>query len=77
MNPAQLTKMANQIGAFFEAMPDREQATRDVAHHIMRSWEPRMRRALIEHVSVAGDGELREIVRDALPYLEAMHQESA
>ncbi len=28
MNPDTLIKMANQIGAFFEAMPDREQAVR-------------------------------------------------
>jgi len=77
MNPAQLTKMANQIGTFFEAMPDREQATRDVANHIMRSWEPRMHRDLLQHIAAAGDGELREIVRDALPHLEAMHRENA
>lgn len=41
MNPTNLIKMANQIGAFFEAMPDRQQAVRDVASHITRSWEPR------------------------------------
>lgn len=65
MNPANLIKMANQIGAFFEAMPDRQQAVRDVASHITRSWEPRMLRALHQRIEAAGDGELSDIVREA------------
>jgi FdhD protein len=43
MNPDHLIRMANQIGAFFEAMPDREQAVKDVADHLRRTWDPRMR----------------------------------
>jgi hypothetical protein len=38
--------MANQIGAFFEAQPDQTQAAKDVAAHIQRNWEARMRKAL-------------------------------
>jgi len=59
--------MANQIGAFFEAMPDREQAIKDVAGHILRSWDPRMRRDLMQYVGDHGDGDLKAVVRDALP----------
>jgi formate dehydrogenase subunit delta len=70
MNPDKLIKMANQIGAFFDAMPNREQAVKDVAAHIQRSWEPRMRASLLQHVSRNGDGELGAIVRDALPLLK-------
>lgn len=70
MNPANLIKMANQIGAFFEAMPDRQQATKDVASHILRSWEPRMRNRFLEYVATAGDGELKAVVRDALPLIK-------
>jgi formate dehydrogenase subunit delta len=66
MNPAKLIKMANQIGAFFEAMPDREQAVMGVAAHIQKNWEPRMRTALHEHVTLNGDEALLPIVRDAL-----------
>ena len=69
MDPAQLTKMANQIGAFFESMPDAEQATRDVASHIRRFWEPRMRAGLEAHVATVGDAELKPIVRAALKLL--------
>lgn len=66
MNPANLIKMANQIGAFFEAMPNHEQAVKDVAAHIQKNWEPRMRSALLQHVSQCGDVELSPMVREAL-----------
>jgi formate dehydrogenase subunit delta len=69
MDPANLTKMANQIGDFFEAMPDRNQAIRDVASHLQRFWEPRMSRALLDHVAKSGDAELRPLVRSALQIL--------
>jgi len=51
-----LIRMVNRIGAFFEAMPDRSQATLDIAQHIQRFWEPRMRRQLLAHVEER-DGE--------------------
>jgi formate dehydrogenase subunit delta len=66
MNPANLIKMANQIGAFFEAMPNHEQAVKDVAAHIQKNWEPRMRSALLQHVVECGDVELSPMVREAL-----------
>lgn len=66
MKSAKLIKMANQIGTFFEAMPDREQAVTGVAAHIQRNWESRMRTALLRHVGECGDAELSPIVRDAL-----------
>jgi formate dehydrogenase subunit delta len=66
MNPANLIKMANQIAAFFEAMPNHEQAVKDVAAHIQKNWEPRMRSALLQHVSQCGDVELSPMVREAL-----------
>ncbi|MFZ3019515.1 MAG: formate dehydrogenase subunit delta [Gallionella sp.] len=66
MKPAKLIKMANQIGAFFEAMPDREQAVTGIAAHIQRNWEARMRTELLQHVGECGDAELTPIVRDAL-----------
>lgn len=66
MNPAQLIKMANQIGAFFEATPDQEQAAHEIAQHILRNWPLRMRTELLTHVVDTGDGELKPAVRDAL-----------
>jgi formate dehydrogenase subunit delta len=70
MKPAKLIKMANQIGAFFEAMPNREQAVKDVAAHIQRNWEPRMRAGLLQYVSQSGDAELSAMVREALPLVK-------
>ena len=70
MKPAKLIKMANQIGAFFEAMPNREQAVKDIAAHIQRNWEPRMRAALLQHVDTHGDAELSVMARDALPLVK-------
>lgn len=66
MNIPLLIKMANQIGAFFEAMPDSDVATADVAAHIKRFWNPQMRRALLAHADDEGDQKLRDIVRNAL-----------
>jgi formate dehydrogenase subunit delta len=66
MKPAKLIKMANQIATFFEAMPNREQAVKDVAAHIQRSWDPRMRSSLLQYVSESGDAELSPLLRDAL-----------
>jgi formate dehydrogenase subunit delta len=65
MNPSNLIKMANQIGSFFEAMPNREQAIKDVAVHIQKNWDPRMRVAMFQHISKFGGDELSPMVRDA------------
>jgi formate dehydrogenase subunit delta len=70
MKAAYLIKMANQIGAFFDAMPNREQAVKDVAAHMQRNWEPRMRVTLQQYVSQSGDAELSSIVREALPLVK-------
>jgi formate dehydrogenase subunit delta len=51
-----LIKMANQIGDFFAAMPDREEAMAGVMQHLRNYWDPRMRRQLLGHV-VDGHGE--------------------
>jgi formate dehydrogenase subunit delta len=55
MRLEQLIKMANQIGGFFEAMPDREEAMAGVMQHLRNYWDPRMRRQLLQHV-VEEDG---------------------
>ena len=66
MKTSHLVQMANSIGDFFAAMPDAEEARRDLAMHIQRYWEPRMRRSLFEHIDrTRGDG-LSVIVLQAL-----------
>ncbi|NLC35590.1 MAG: formate dehydrogenase subunit delta [Alcaligenaceae bacterium] len=66
MNIQTLVRMANQIGCFFEPMPDRQQALEDIAQHVRKFWEPRMRRQMLEYLDQQkGDG-LTHIVRLAL-----------
>lgn len=60
-----LVHMANRIGAFFAAMPDRDEALDGIAQHLRRFWEGRMRHQLLEHVDAGGDG-LDPIVMDAI-----------
>ncbi len=72
MNPAptmdigNLVHMANRIGEFFEAMPERDEAEREIAQHLRKFWEPRMRRELLAHVDTAGGDGLLAIVREAV-----------
>ena len=61
-----LIVMANQIGAFFEAMPDREQAIADIANHLQKSWEPRMRQEILACLGTADEAQLKPLVREAL-----------
>ncbi len=61
-----LVHMANRIGEFFQAMPDRQEALLGVATHIRKFWDPRMRRELLAHVDQnAGEG-LSELVLGSL-----------
>ncbi|WP_024302652.1 formate dehydrogenase subunit delta [Pseudogulbenkiania sp. MAI-1] len=66
MDTHHLARMANQIGGFFEAMPDREEALAGIVQHIKRYWEPRMRRELQLCLQQGGEAELKEIVTEAL-----------
>ena len=67
MNENKLITMANQIGSFFDSMPDREEAITGVVKHIRTSWDPRMRQGLKHHIETCGDSELLSIVKEALP----------
>jgi formate dehydrogenase subunit delta len=63
MNIQHIVKMANQIGQFFESEPDQNQAVNDVASHLKRFWEPRMRKAIINHVNNGGEGLLPIVLK--------------
>ena len=49
MHTDPLVKMANQIAAFFDAMPDRAEALEGVALHIRKFWVPRMRQRFLAY----------------------------
>ena len=65
MDTDNLANMANRIGQFFESLPDREEALDNIVTHIRLYWEPRMRRAILEHAQQANTS-LSPIVADAL-----------
>lgn len=70
MNVDHLVKMANEIGSFFAGASPPEQAPRDIATHIKRYWEPRMRKAMLAHFSQGGAG-LSPVARRAVELLAA------
>jgi len=61
MDIANLIRMANRIGDFFDALPDREEALEGIANHIQKSWEPRMRNALLDFLTQHADGQAGDI----------------
>lgn len=71
MNIAPLIPMANRIGLFFEALSDRQQGLNEIADHIRKFWDPRMRRSLLDFIEQHPDGksdagELAPIVLEAV-----------
>jgi formate dehydrogenase subunit delta len=61
-----LVQMANDIGNFFRAEEQREQAIAGIANHIRMFWTPRMREKLLAHVKAHGSDQLDELPRAAL-----------
>ncbi|MBU6497486.1 MAG: formate dehydrogenase subunit delta [Rhodospirillales bacterium] len=68
MSPDKLVMMANQISRFFASQPG-GQAARQVADHILRFWEPRMRAAMLVHFAAGGVG-LDPVAREAVALLD-------
>ena len=68
-----LVAMANDIANFFRSEPDRAAAVDGVVNHILRFWDPRMRRKIVAHLA-EHDGEgLSELARAAVTKLAAVH----
>ena len=65
MKIERLIKMANDIGNFFNAETDKEIAAEGVKNHILRSWDPRMRIAIIAYCQEDGS-ELSSLAREAV-----------
>jgi formate dehydrogenase subunit delta len=63
-----LVAMANDIGAFFDAEPDKAEAAKGIANHLKRFWDPRMRRQIVAHYRDGGVG-LRDVTRSAVGLL--------
>ena len=67
MDVNNLILMANRIGEFFVAMPDRYEALEGVALHIQKFWDPRMRLRLLDALSDEQQAQqLLPLVRESL-----------
>ncbi len=79
MNIDLLIKMTNEIGDFFVGADgkDQEAAARDVANHIKRYWEPRMRAQMLKYYEERGGAGLTELGKRAVALLYAASQASA
>ena len=69
MSAERLVQMANDIGHFFAAEPQRSDAVAGIANHIQRFWDPRMRRQILAHLQAGGAG-LEELPREAVASLQ-------
>lgn len=76
MNINHLVHMANQIATFFEAESGPQNAPADVATHLVKYWDPRMRSEIIAHVRAGGEG-LSEPARKAVLKLAADSETAA
>jgi len=66
MNVEHLIQMANQIGAYFAADPDRAAARAGIADHLTRFWEKRMRQSLYASLDQGAVNDLAPLVGEAL-----------
>ena len=66
MDTDNLVHMANHIGEFFAAMPDRKEAKDGIVKHIRLYWDPRMRRSLLARLGQGDASAFSELVGEAL-----------
>lgn len=55
MSPERLVYMANQIGIYFASQPH-EDSVANIADHLRKFWDPRMRTAILAHLDQGGAG---------------------
>ena len=67
MSPDHLVSMANQISRFF-AHRGEARAVVEIADHLRKFWDPRMRRAIESHLAAGGVG-LDPLARKAVESL--------
>lgn len=66
MKIEKLVTMANQIGDFYQAYPDKELAAREIAGHLNKFWAESMRNEIATHVRDHAGSGLHAIVIDGI-----------
>jgi formate dehydrogenase subunit delta len=77
MNIDLLIKMANQITSFWEGEAGEEVAAKEVATHLRRYWEPRMRAQMITYCEERQGAGLNDIAKKAVGLLAAAQPKPA
>lgn len=68
MSPDRLILMANQIARAFASQGE-DKAVPEIADHIVKFWDPRMRANIAAHVAAGGEG-LHPLALKALQSLQ-------
>jgi formate dehydrogenase subunit delta len=71
MNIDHLIKMANEISAFWEGEAGDEAGAKEVASHLRRFWEPRMRAQMITYYQQRQGAGLSDVAKQAIALLAA------
>jgi len=73
MNIDLLIKMTNEIGEFFAGVEvnDPQAAARDVANHLKRYWDPRMRAQMLKYYEERQGAGLSDLGKNAVGLLYA------
>lgn len=71
-----LITMANQIGDFFKAFPDQQQAKKDIAQHLQRFWAKSMRDQIAEYINQGGDALLPIVKAAIVEYIHITQHET-
>jgi formate dehydrogenase subunit delta len=78
MNIDLLIKMANEIGSFWGGESGEEAGAKEVASHIRRFWEPRMRAQMYGYFEQRQGAGLSDVAKKAITLLiEQAKQEKA
>ncbi len=77
MNIDLLIKMANQISSFWATEAGPEKAPAEVATHLRRYWDPRMRAQIVTYYEQRQGQGLEDIDRTAVAILAAEAQDKA
>lgn len=62
-----LVRMANQIARFYASAPSGARQTADVADHLNKFWDPRMREKLAARAESGDTADMHELVVEAIP----------
>jgi formate dehydrogenase subunit delta len=69
MNIDLLIKMANEISSFWEGEAGEEAGAKEVASHIRRFWEPRMRAQMFTYFEQRQGSGLSDVAKKAIAQL--------